>query len=139
MPDFKHPNYEFVQTDERLKEVVEKELATRNTIAVDTEATGLNPYFSTLLLIQVGTPEKAYIFNAQKIGDFSPLKKLFGEKKPLKLLQNAKFDYKLLKIQAGLKLVNIYDTFLAERLLTCGEARGVSSLLAIAQKYLHIN
>lgn len=138
MPNFKKPNYEFIQTKERLKEVVTKDLAGHDTIAVDTEADQLNPYFATLLLIQVGTPEKAYIFDAQKIGDLSPLKKLFEKKKPLKLLQNAKFDYKLLKVQAGLELVNVYDTFLAERLLTCGEARGVSSLLALGQKYLHL-
>lgn len=138
MPDFKKPDYEFIDSEERLKEVVEKELSSRDTIAVDVEADGLDPYLANLLFIQVGAPEKAYIFDAQKIKDFSPLKPLFEEKKPLKILQNAKFDYEMLKVKTGLELCNIYDSFLAERILTCGEARGVSNLGALTQKYLEL-
>jgi len=138
MPDFKRPEYELIESEGKLREVVEKELSPRDTIAVDTEADKLDPYLANLILIQIGTPERAYIFDAQKIKDFSPLKRLFESKKPLKILQNAKFDYKMLKVQTGLELVNIYDTFLAERILTCGESRGVSSLLALGQKYLHL-
>jgi DNA polymerase-1 len=38
----------------------------------------------------------------------------------LKLFQNAKFDYKMLKHRCNIELINIFDTYLAERLLTAG-------------------
>jgi len=97
MPNFKKPQYEFVE-----------KTAEEAIIAVDTEADRLDPHRATLLLVQVGTAEKAYVIDAQKV-DLSPLKNLFGAQKPLKLLQNAKFDYKLLKVQAGLELANIFE------------------------------
>lgn len=135
MPNFNDPQYEIIETPERLEEVVQ-ELSKEDTVAVDTEADNLDPYFATLIFVQIGTPEKAFIFDAQKLGDLSPLKEILEQKKPLKLLQNAKFDYKLLKVQAGIKLNNLYDTFLSERLITCGLQRGQSNLGALAQKYL---
>ncbi len=137
MPNFNDPQYELIETQERLKEVA-TELAKEDTVAVDTEADRLDPYFATLIFVQIGTPEKAFIFDAQKLGDLSQLKELLEKKKPLKLLQNAKFDYKLLKVQAGIQLNNLYDTFLAERLITCGLQRGQSNLGALARKYLDL-
>ncbi|MEA2020709.1 MAG: DNA polymerase [Patescibacteria group bacterium] len=137
MPNYKNPKYEQIESEERLREVANK-LAKQDTVAVDTEADKLDPYFANLIFIQIGTPEKAYIFNAFELDDFSPLKKVLERKKPLKILQNAKFDYKLLKVQAGLELENIYDTFLAERLITCGLQRGQSNLGALAKKYLDL-
>ncbi len=137
MPNFDNPKYEIVETEEKLREVADA-LSKEDTVAVDTEADKLDPYFANLIFIQIGTPEKAYIFNAFKLKDFSPLKKVLEKKRPLKVLQNAKFDYKLLKVQAGLELENIYDTFLAERLITCGLQRGQSNLGALAKKYLNL-
>jgi len=138
MPDFTNPEYELVESEERLKEIVEEDLASRDTVAVDVEASGLDPYLSDLLLVQIGQPEKAYIFNAQKITDFSPLQELLEESRPLKLLQNAKYDYKMIKVKTGMEITNIYDTYLAERILTCGESRGVSSLGSLSEKYLQL-
>jgi len=138
MPNFKKPQYEFVEKTERLQEIVATDLAEEAIIAVDTEADRLDPHRATLLLVQVGTAEKAYVIDARKV-DLSPLKNLFGAQKPLKLLQNAKFDYKLLKVQAGLELANIFDTFLAERIITCGGPRGVSNLGALGKKYLNLD
>lgn len=136
MPEVIKPVYELIEDEERLLEVVQKDLAGKDIVAVDTEATGLDPYLATLLLVQIAVPEKAYVIDAQKVRDLSPLRPVLESKTPLKLLQNAKFDYEMLKVQAGLEIENLYDTFLAERILTCGEARGVSSLGALGRKYL---
>ena len=94
----------------------------------------MDPYNNTLLLIQVGTPEKAYIFNHQKV-DTSLLKALLEDPKRLKIVQNGKFDYKMLKVNAGITLENIFDTMLAERILTTGLKRE-NSLEAITLKRL---
>jgi DNA polymerase I len=124
--------YEVVQSREHLEQVVDK-LLTEKAVAVDTETNGLDPFDSKLLLIQVATPELSYIVDAQRI-DSTPLQRLFGDKKVLKILQNAKFDYEMLKQQTGLELVNIYDTMLAEKLLTAGLKSEVN-LAALTRKY----
>jgi len=131
----KNPEYELIETDEQVEKAI-KELRKREVLAVDTEATALDPYNTTLLLIQVGIPEKAYIFNHQKV-DTSPLKSLLEDPKRLKLVQNGKFDYEMLKVNADITLNNIFDTMLAERILTTGFKRE-NSLEAIALKHLDI-
>jgi len=131
--DPKNPNYELIETQEGVEKAI-NELKKREILAVDTEATDLDPYAATLLLIQVGTPEKAYIFNHQKV-DTSPLKTLLEDPKRLKILQNAKFDYEMLKVNADIALENIFDTMLAERILTIG-IRRENSLEAITLKHL---
>ena len=133
--DPKKPEYELIETPEQVQKAI-TELKKREVLAVDTEATDLDPYNSTLLLIQVGTPEKAYIFNHQKV-DTSPLKSLLEDPKRLKIVQNGKFDYEMLKVNAGITLENIFDTMLAERILTTGLKRE-NSLEAIALKHLNI-
>lgn len=134
MIDFKNPDFEYVTDQGRLDELA-GELKKEAAIAVDTEATGLDPYTLKLLLLQIGTEKKAYVFSAAL--DLSKLKGLLENEKILKILQNAKFDYAALKVTRGISLNNIYDTMLAERILTTGAARE-NSLGAITKKYLDI-
>ncbi len=133
--DPKNPEYELVETDEQVKSAV-KELKKREVLAVDCEATDLDPYNTNLILVQVGTPEKAYIFNHQKV-DLSPLKSLLEDPKRLKIVQNGKFDYQMIKANAGITINNIFDTMLAERILTTGFKRE-NSLEALALKHLDL-
>ncbi len=133
--DPKNPDYELIETEEQVKNAV-RELKKREVLAVDCEATELDPYSTKLVLVQVGTPKKAYIFNFQKV-DISPLKPLLEDPKRLKIVQNGKFDYQMLKVNAKITIENIFDTMLAERILTTGFKRE-NSLEAIALKHLDI-
>ncbi|MFW6143441.1 MAG: DNA polymerase [Patescibacteria group bacterium] len=137
MADFENPDYEFVEQTKRARELVEEKFKDAKTVAVDVESSGLDPYLDELLLVQIGLPEKAYIFDARQV-DLSVLKDFLEAKHPLKILQNGKFDYKFLKICADIELHNVYDTYLAERLLTCGERDVSRSLGALAEKYLDL-
>lgn len=132
--DFGNPNYEYVTTQAGLAKAA-AELSDRKLISIDIEGDGLDPLTLKLLLVQIGTEEKAYVFDAQL--DFSPLKNLFENDKILKLLQNGKFDYAALKYIKNIEIANIYDTMIAERLLTTGIIRE-NSLAAIAKKYLGV-
>ncbi len=126
-------HYELVRDDAGLAAAVEA-LKPHKVLSVDTETSGLDPYDSLLLLVQVASPEMCYIIDGQKT-NLALLKPLLENSDYLKILQNAKFDYEMLKIQAGIELVNIYDTMLAEKLLTAG--RGVpTNLAALTKKYL---
>ncbi|MCX6784111.1 MAG: DNA polymerase [candidate division WWE3 bacterium] len=138
MLDLKNPNYEYVISQDRLLEIVNDELPKHEMIAVDTEATGLDPYLAKLLLVQIGTPEKAYIFDARKL-DMAPIKSILEDCKILKILQNGKFDYSLLKVKLNVAMVNVFDTMLAEQLVNAGLGRRNASLKDIAKKYLDLD
>jgi DNA polymerase I-like protein with 3'-5' exonuclease and polymerase domains len=129
-------DYELITEHARLAEVV-AELAGRPILAVDTETTGLDPFVdNTLLLVQVATQDRAYVVDARRV-DPRPLRRILEDERTVKLLQNAKFDYKMLRQQLGIKMRNMYDTMLAERVLTAGISREIG-LARLAQKYAGI-
>lgn len=134
--DPKNPDFEYVTDQTRLAEVL-AELEKETMISVDSEGTGLDPYLTRVLLVQIGTPKKAYVFDARKV-NLAGLKAILENPKILKIIQNAKFDFEVLKVKYGIETQNMFDTMLAERILTIGLERGVSSLLAIAQNRLGI-
>ncbi len=135
--DWENPPYELINDPKRMAEVMGL-LLKEKTLAVDTETSGLDPYTSELLLLQISTNAMGYIFDigggsGRKL-DIGPLRQVLENPDILKLLQNAKFDYKFLKQRAGIELVNIYDTMLAERVLTSGISREIS-LKNLAYQY----
>ncbi len=126
-------DYELIQDPSRLAEVAEL-LAGESVIGVDTETDGLDPYTSQLLLLQIATPDRVYIVDCKRVVPLV-LKPLLENPGVLKVAQNAKFDYEMLRQQAGITLTNLFDTMLAERIMTAGIGREIS-LRLIAQKYL---
>ena len=127
--------YKFITTDRDVLTVV-PELEKAPIISIDTEGTKFDPFTAKLLLFQIATKEKAYVFDCAKV-DVLPLKHILEAERPLKIAQNAKFDYSLLKTKLGIKLGNLFDTMLAERILTCGISREIS-LKTLAEKYLGV-
>lgn len=126
-------HYEMIRDAAGVDKAVEA-LKAEPILAVDTETSGLDPYEAKLLLVQVSAPGMCYIIDAVKV-PLDALKPLLENEASLKLLQNAKFDYKMLKQQVNIELKNIYDTMLAERLLTAGLGLEVN-LAAITKRYL---
>jgi DNA polymerase I-like protein with 3'-5' exonuclease and polymerase domains len=126
-------SYEFITSTQQLIDITPN-LENSPTVSVDTEGNNLDPYQAKLLLLQLATPEKSFVIDCTKV-DLGPIKPVLEAEKPLKILQNAKFDYSLLKVQRGITLGSIYDTMIAERLITCGLSREIS-LKTIAEKYL---
>ena len=113
---------------------------------MDTETTGLDALSDELCLIQIKAGEKVFIVDVGKIGTghengfhYSGLEMLLEDKEILKVFQNAVFDLKVLKHQLfpKIRFRNIFDTFLAEKVLTAGTKAGCS-LQAIAKRYLNI-
>jgi DNA polymerase I-like protein with 3'-5' exonuclease and polymerase domains/intein/homing endonuclease len=101
---------------------------------VDTETTGLDPHVSELLLLQVATTDKVYIVDCKRVVPLA-LKPILENANVLKIAQNAKFEYEMLKQQCGITLTNMYDTMLAERICTAGLGREIS-LKQIAARYV---
>jgi DNA polymerase-1 len=132
--------YEYILTQQDLIRAC-KVLESCPTLAVDTENTGLDAFYSKPLLLQISNTEICYIFPGWKEAglDFGPVKKLL-EKPGLKILfHNAKYDLKFLSYHYGILPLTAFDTQLAERLLTVGiSGKKYFSLAELTDKYLGI-
>ena len=125
--------YKFIDEEKEVEEVINycKELSV---LSIDTETQGFDPHTKNLLLLQIGNREKQFVIDCSKI---SPLhfKEVIESK--LCIAHNMKFDWRFL-YHNGIDIKNIYDTFLAECILTTGYERGDGELgLAdLTEKYL---
>src|SRR3990170_984725 len=128
-------NYKVIENTEKLREII-PELENEPAIAIDTEGSRFDPFSAKLLLLQLATTKKAWVIDCAKV-DLSLLKHILESTRPLKIVQNAKFDYELLKVQAEIQLGSVFETMLAERIITCGISREIS-LKTIAEKYLGV-
>ena len=106
-------------------------------IQIDCETEGFFDFKNKILLLQLGDTENQFVIDI-KCSNCSSLKDLITNPKYLKLGQNIKFDYKFIKFQFGWEINNIYDTFLAECLITNGLENRQLGLKAIAQKYCNV-
>jgi DNA polymerase I-like protein with 3'-5' exonuclease and polymerase domains/intein/homing endonuclease len=137
------PNYDYITDDEAAGKAL-NEISKHNIIGVDTECTALDPFLAKLSLLQIGIPNKSFVFDIRYDTDNSSLhpEKLFPvlkNNKIKKILQNAAFDMKLIKTKFGFYLENIYDTMLVEQLFNLGLGFKGASLAAIVLKYLNIH
>lgn len=102
-------------------------------VDLDTETEGMFNHNNKIVMLQLHDNEVTYVIDTR-----------YNDIKPLKHLenitvngQNLKFDYKFLKLH-GIELNNIYDTFLAECVLTTGLSSRELGLGALAKKYCNI-
>lgn len=137
------PDYEYVTTEEHARAAMNW-LDRFDTLALDTETTGLNPYNSNISLVQIGTEDKAFVFDVRHDTDrsslnLSVLDPILKDKSKLMILQNAAFDMKFIKVKRGFYIPNVYDTMLAEQLLNLGKIGIKNSLDAIIKRYLGLD
>ena len=138
--DPENPKYVHVTTENQYNEALE-DLEKQKVVGVDIEGTSLDPYSSILLTVQIGTPEKSYIFDARalKLAEMPRFKKFLENQKIIKILHNGKFDYKHIKQNLGVSMNNIFDTMLTESILNAGMSSGYYSLKDLAAKYTGLN
>lgn len=105
-------------------------------IAIDTETTGFCPYKDRLLSLQLGDFDNQFVIDCNTI-DIRCVKELLENKDKLLLFQNAKFDLRFLYAK-DIKPLNIYDTFLAECILTTGIEDRDLSLKGLGLKYCDV-
>lgn len=132
------PNFEYVTSTEKAKNVLEKIKNYRH-IEVDTETTGLDPLSERVVLLQIGVMGKCWVFDVRDGNvDGRIFKDILESGKVLKLLQNARFDYQMLKTNFDISLNRVYDTMLAEQILYLGLNVQVN-LQHLVAKYLHMD
>ena len=109
------------------------------TTSVDTETTGLDPLTESILLLQIGTDIDQYVVDLCTVVLTKPIIDYLQNRKTLKILHNAKFDYKMLRRNGICTLENVFDTMQAEQLIMNGLVQGFPSLKSVVKKYLEID
>lgn len=106
-------------------------------VGLDTETTGLDPWTKTLLSLQLGCKEFQVVIDCQSV-DIQHYKS-YLESDRLFLGWNLKFDLKFL-FKYQIVPNNVYDGFLAEKLMWLGYPAGYHSLSlrTAGQTYLNI-
>jgi len=103
-------------------------------IAVDTETEGFDVFTCKVLLIQFGDYDNQFVVDCTTI-DLTEFKEFLENQSKTFIYHNAKFDLKFLMHKNIIQHRNVYDTFLAERILTCGDDRHRKSLQACVERY----
>lgn len=104
-------------------------------LGLDTEGNSLDPFTNQLFLVQLGNSEIVYVFDFHWQRQLAQAK--FWQSSKLFIIHNVKYDYKVLKHGLGIELQNVFDTFLAERILTCGLSHK-NGLKDVVAKYLDL-
>jgi DNA polymerase I len=126
----------FNTTNTSVEEAISK-LKELNEVCVDSETTGLDAHLDKLVLLQLGNKEDQYIFDIVSFNFIIPnsLKLYLNESNQLFIFQNAKFDLKFL-LKNNIIITKVYDTLLAETILTNGLQYGGRGLSDLCKKYL---
>ena len=122
-----------------LSEAIQK-LKQYTLLGLDTETGGLDRFTKPLLLLQLGTFEEQFLFDIISYNNLIPdeLKVFLNEFLGTFILQNAKFDLGFL-FKQGVILKKVYDTMLAEIILTNGLQYSGRDLATISYKYCQIS
>ena len=112
-------------------------IPTVDMIGLDTETTGLDPFTSQVLLIQLKVGDEIFILNRGKLGVkfITNLINLINQNSVLCIGHNIKFDMKMLRQDTGVWLKSVYDTMVIESVITSGLGGKYPSLLELVNKY----
>ena len=117
LKDFLLPKEVLYLQDDDSFNLALRDLEANNILAIDTEFIWRNTYFPKLSLIQISTYKKIYIIDCITL-NISELEKIFINKKILKIFHSIRGDISVLSNCLGFKIENIFDTQLAEDILS---------------------
>lgn len=93
---------------------------TKTVLGVDTETEGFDFTCKKMIMFQIGDENQQFVIDTRGIS-IEPLRDVLESKDIIKIFHNAKFDYKFIKMWAHIECANVYDTFLVEKVITCGQ------------------
>lgn len=130
--EFPDAKYKCISVEESLKV-----LEPLRVVGLDTETTGTEIWQGKLLTLQLGNKENQVVIDCMTT-DVKQYKD-YLESDRLFIIHNAKFDLRWL-YKEHIVVRNVYDTYLAEKILFLGFPPGIVSLSlqACCDRYLHI-
>lgn len=106
-------------------------ITNKTELCIDTETTGFDPHTKKLLSLQIGDYDNQYLIDCRSVNILF-LKELLESR--LLVGQNLKFDLKFLYKQ-DIHPKKIYDTYIAEKVLTCGLIDIRAGLDTLCERY----
>ena len=100
-------------------------LSTAHSLGCDTETSGLSSRTGKLFSIQFSDGDLSVLLPLSEGVGLGPLATLLADREITKIFHNAKFDLDFLNA-AGIATVNVFDTMLAEKILTRGAHQSAS-------------
>lgn len=117
-------------------EDVVKYCSKKDVLGVDTETEGFDFTCKKMIMFQIGDADNQFVIDTRYVS-IEPLRDILESKKITKIFHNAKFDYKFIKKWADIECEEVYDTFLVERILSCGRHIGYG-LKDLCHRYLNV-
>lgn len=108
----------------------------KEVISLDLETTGLNPIDSRILLCQVGTSDIDWVIDVRKVS-LEPLLPILRDRDVRKIIFNADFEDKFFQHFYKTGIYNVFDCYLAERVLAPDERSG-QAFEDLALRYLDV-
>ena len=109
-------------------------------ICLDLETTSKDVFLAKPLLLQLELNDKIYVCNLVRLGNlfFTSICNYLKIHNKLLIGHNIKYDCKVIDLNTGIKLDNLYDTMLAEVLINQGIGKQFYSLEELVLKYFNI-
>src|SRR5215213_10623053 len=120
-------DYRLVTDAEELSAVAKTLQEYAEAIGLDIETTALSPREGGVRLLQLATPEETFVIDVFEVGELSPLREVL-EGGPVKAGHNLKFDHQFLDALHGISLSPVFDTMLADQVLSGGNYAASYSL-----------
>jgi DNA polymerase-1 len=106
-------------------------------LGCDTETSGLSSKFGKLFSIQFSDGEFNLLVPLSEGVEIGPFADLLADERITKIFHNAKFDLDFLNA-AGVRIANVFDTMIAEKVLTRGASQS-SSLADTLYRYFAVD
>lgn len=129
-------NVKVVRTAEEIAEAIEQ-LSSAEALGCDTETSGFNPRVGKLFSIQFSDGNFNVLVPLSEGIGLNAFAGLLADSGIVKIFHNAKFDLEFLDA-AGVSVVNIFDTMIAEKVLTRG-ANQSSSLAETLYRHFAVD
>ncbi len=129
-------SYTYIDRQQQL-DLALSQLSGAGTLAVDTESSGFYTYFSEICLIQLSAGGYHYIVDALAGLKLDGLGRIFADKGVIKIFHGAASDITEMRRAYDWKFENVFDTFLACRMLnheSCSLAHLVQQYMGVTLK-----
>ncbi len=100
-------------------------LAGAKALGCDTETSGLSPKYGKLFSIQFSDGHLNLLLPLSEGVAIGPFADVLADERVVKIFHNAKFDLEFLR-EAGVEVRNVFDTMIAEKVLTRGANQSAS-------------
>jgi ribonuclease D len=112
-------------------------LSTAEALGCDTETSGLSPKFGKLFSVQFSDGDFSVLVPLSERVELGRLTKILADERITKIFHNARFDLDFLR-DAGYRVNNVFDTMIAEKVLTRG-ANQSASLAETLYRYFAVD